>query len=84
LNYLLISLPSLNMAPARAYGSLSSNSVLDVDLWKRFYEDEDITADVPPPAKNPPAMAATKPISLSPSDTEQAVRSLVLSPSIPY
>nr|KAK5440896.1 hypothetical protein LTR18_007500 [Exophiala xenobiotica] len=65
------------MAPARAYGSLSSNSVLDVDLWKRFYEDEDIPADVPPPAKDPPAMSATKPISLSPADTEQAISYLL-------
>ena len=73
---------SLKMAPPRAYGSLCPNSVLDVDLWKRFYEDEDITADVPPPAKNPPAMSTTKPISLSPSETEQAVRRLTLGLSI--
>lgn len=61
------------MGPPRADSSLSTNSVLDVDLWKRFYKDEDITADAPPPERKPPAMATSKTMTVSPSETEQAV-----------
>lgn len=66
------------MGPPRAYSGLSINSVLDIDLWKRFYKDEDITADAPPPERNPPAMATTETMTLSPSETEQAVCALIL------
>ncbi|KAJ9618012.1 hypothetical protein H2204_013242 [Knufia peltigerae] len=65
------------MGPPRAYSSLSTNSVLDVDLWKRFYKDEDITADAPPPERKPPAMATSKTMTVSPSETEQAISYLL-------
>ncbi len=64
----------VRMAPPRAYVSLFPNSVLDVDLWRRFYNDEEITADVPPPVKASPTMAgSTSSVSLSVSDQQQAV-----------
>ncbi|OAP61437.1 hypothetical protein AYL99_03640 [Fonsecaea erecta] len=70
------------MAPRRAYVSLFPNSNVDVDLWGRFMEDEEITADCPPPVKDVPDMASTKlskssNVSLSASDQEQAITYLL-------
>ncbi|OAL33323.1 hypothetical protein AYO20_07334 [Fonsecaea nubica] len=68
------------MAPRRPYTSLFSNSIIDHDLWKRFMEDEGITADCPPPVKDTADMASTKSsnskssnVSLTASDQEQAI-----------
>ncbi|KAK4945545.1 hypothetical protein LTR10_015164 [Elasticomyces elasticus] len=61
------------MAPLRAYASLFPNTVLDVDLWKRFMEDEEITADVPPPVKESPAMASEESVILTGEDQEEAI-----------
>ncbi|EXJ78731.1 hypothetical protein A1O1_09133 [Capronia coronata CBS 617.96] len=71
------------MAPERAYVSLFPNSIIDVDLWKRFYNDEEITADVPPPVKASADMATStatgskSSVSLSVSDQEQAITYLL-------
>ncbi|KIW20561.1 hypothetical protein PV08_01136 [Exophiala spinifera] len=65
------------MGPPRPYSGFSAKSILDVDLWKRFYVDEDITADAPPPERNPPTMATTETMTLSPSETEQAISYLL-------
>ena len=78
-----------DMFTKRPYVSLVSNSVVDLDLWKRFTKDEDITADCPPPANDTPEMASTKTsssktanISLTGSDQEQAVSCTRPSPSL--
>ena len=69
----------LNMAPKIAHVSLFPNSVLDVELWERFMEDPEITANCPPPVNVSPAMAASKSsgskpsVHLSVSDQQQAV-----------
>ncbi|KIX95070.1 uncharacterized protein Z520_09380 [Fonsecaea multimorphosa CBS 102226] len=72
------------MAPRRPYVSLFPNSILDVDLWMRFMEDEEITADCPPPVKDVLDMASTKlsssktsNVSLTVSDQEQAITYLL-------
>lgn len=76
----LCSLVSLfNMAPRRAYVSLFQNSFLNVDLWKRFVEDEELSADIDPPVKVSLDMASAKSsgskssVSLTASEQEQAV-----------
>ncbi|EXJ81175.1 hypothetical protein A1O3_07465 [Capronia epimyces CBS 606.96] len=75
------------MATRRPHGSLLPNSVLDTDLWKRFYSDEEITADIPPPVKASTTMATSgaadskSSISLSVADQEQAI-SYILDQSI--
>ncbi|KIW89734.1 uncharacterized protein Z519_09891 [Cladophialophora bantiana CBS 173.52] len=72
------------MTPSRPYVSLFPNSIIDVDLWNRFVEDEEITADCPPPVKDVLDMASTKlssskssSVSLTTSDQEQAVTYLL-------
>ncbi|KAL2429842.1 hypothetical protein ABEF95_004184 [Exophiala dermatitidis] len=65
------------MAPRRAYSSLLSNSVVDEDLWKRFDNDKEITADLPPPVKDSISMASSAAdsnpsVDLSVADQEQA------------
>ena len=67
------------MAPKRANVSMFPNSVLDVELWERFMEDSEITADCLPPVDVSPAMATSKSsgskplVHLSVSDQQQAV-----------
>lgn len=48
------------LAPERPYISLFPNSIPEMELWKRFMADPEITADCLPPDNTPASMATTK------------------------
>jgi hypothetical protein len=68
------------MSPERAHVSLFSNCPQDLGLWRRFFDDPQITADCQPPEKsNPVTMATeTESVVLTASDQEKAVSADVL------
>lgn len=64
-------------APEGPYVSLFPNSILDMELWKRFMTDPEITADCPPPENTPASMATTKssksPVILTAAEQQETV-----------
>lgn len=57
------------------------NSVLDTGLWKRFYDDEEVTADIPPPVQAFHKMASSEAsdsdtVTISVAQQEEAVSGL--------
>jgi len=68
------------MSPPRPWEGFPPHEVADLDLWNRFMEDEDITADCPPPENKSLSSAANtteampEDVVLTASDQEKAVR----------